>query len=66
MMEAARTSETLVNSYQTTRLYNLEDSHLRTHCRENLKSYVVEDISYVDYNALSNGWCTLESNECGV
>jgi hypothetical protein len=38
MMEAARTSETLVNFYQTTRLYNPEDSHLRTHRRENLKS----------------------------
>jgi hypothetical protein len=38
MMEAARTSETLVN-YQTTRRYNPEDSHLRTHRRENLKSY---------------------------
>jgi hypothetical protein len=39
MMEAAKTSETLVNFYQTTRLYNPEDSHLRTHRRENLKSY---------------------------
>jgi hypothetical protein len=38
MMEAARTSETLVN-YQTTRRYNTEDSHLHTHRRENLKSY---------------------------
>jgi hypothetical protein len=38
-MEAARTSETLVNFYQTTRRYNPEDSHLRTHRRENLKSY---------------------------
>jgi hypothetical protein len=28
MMEAARTSETLVNFYQTTRRYNPEDSHL--------------------------------------
>jgi hypothetical protein len=28
MMEAARTSETLVNVYQTTRRYNSEDSHL--------------------------------------
>jgi hypothetical protein len=39
MMEAARTSETLVNFYQTTLRYNPEDSHLRTHRRENLKSY---------------------------
>jgi hypothetical protein len=29
MMEAARTSETLVNFYRTTRRYNPEDSHLR-------------------------------------
>jgi hypothetical protein len=38
MMEVASTSETLVNFYQTTRRYNPEDSHLRTHRRENLKS----------------------------
>jgi hypothetical protein len=38
MMEAARTSESLVNFYQATRRYNQEDSHLRTHRRENLKS----------------------------
>jgi hypothetical protein len=30
MMEAARTSETFVNFYQTTRRYNPEDSHLRS------------------------------------
>jgi hypothetical protein len=29
MMEAARTSEPLVNFYQTTRCYNPEDSHLQ-------------------------------------
>jgi hypothetical protein len=28
MMEAARTSETLVNFYQTTWCYNPEDTHL--------------------------------------
>jgi hypothetical protein len=40
-MEAARTSETLVNLYQTTRCYNPEDSNLHTHRRENLKSYLI-------------------------
>jgi hypothetical protein len=38
MMEAAKTSETLVNFYQTTRRYNPEDSHLQqssfTNCRQ--------------------------------
>jgi hypothetical protein len=38
-MEAASTSETSINFYQTTRRYNPEDSHLHTHRRENLKSY---------------------------
>jgi hypothetical protein len=41
MMEAARTSETLVNFYQTTRCYNPEDSNLHTHRRENLKSELI-------------------------
>jgi hypothetical protein len=45
MMEAAMTSETLVNFYQTTRRYNPEDSHLHTRCRENLKSYILNEIS---------------------
>jgi hypothetical protein len=31
LMEAARISEKLVNFYQTTRRYNPEDNHLRTH-----------------------------------
>jgi hypothetical protein len=46
MMEAARTSETLVNFYQTTGRYNPEDSHLHTHRRENLKSYYAVSSSY--------------------
>jgi hypothetical protein len=38
MMEAASTSETSVNFYQTTHRYNPEGSHLHTrHCK-NLKS----------------------------
>jgi hypothetical protein len=40
-MEAARTSETLVNFYQTTRRYNPKDSHLCTHHHENLKSHII-------------------------
>jgi hypothetical protein len=43
MMEAASTSETSVNFYQTTRRYNPEDSHLRTYRRENLKSYLFNE-----------------------
>jgi hypothetical protein len=39
MMEAASTSETLVNFYQTTWRYNPEDSHLRIRRLVNLKSY---------------------------
>jgi hypothetical protein len=46
VMEAVRTSETLVNFYQTTRRYNPEDSHLRTHRSENLKSFSVVDINW--------------------
>jgi hypothetical protein len=41
MMEAVRTSEMLVNFYQTTWRYSPEDHHLRNHRRENLKSYLV-------------------------
>jgi hypothetical protein len=47
MMGAARTSETLVNVYHTTRRYNPEDSHLRTHRRENLKSYYKYPVSAI-------------------
>jgi hypothetical protein len=38
-MEAARTSGTLVNFYQTTWRYNPENSQLRTHRHVHLKSY---------------------------
>jgi hypothetical protein len=47
MMEAARSSETLVNFYQTTRRYNPEDSHVRTNRHDNLKSYLVVLCFYV-------------------
>jgi hypothetical protein len=39
-MEAAVTSETMVNFYQSTRRCKPEDSHLRIHRRESLKSYL--------------------------
>jgi hypothetical protein len=39
MMEAESPSETLVNSYQSTRRYNPEDGHLHSHRRENLKPH---------------------------
>jgi hypothetical protein len=42
MMEAASTSEALVNFYQTIRRYNPEDSHLHTCRHENLKSYIIK------------------------
>jgi hypothetical protein len=53
MMEAARSSETLVNLYQTTRRYNPEDSHLLTNliCKEahygtwKIKTYNNTDLS---------------------
>jgi hypothetical protein len=39
MMEAASTSETLVNFYQNTQRNNPEDSYLHTLCCEILKSH---------------------------
>jgi hypothetical protein len=47
MMEAVQTSEMLVNSYQSKWHYNPADSHLHTHCHENLKS--------CKFDALKNG-----------
>jgi hypothetical protein len=34
---------TFVNFYLMTRRYKPEDSHLRTHRRENLKSYLIDN-----------------------
>jgi hypothetical protein len=57
MMEAAESSKTLVNFYQTTRCHNPEDSHLRTNRRENLKSH----ISYViEINCFAISYSLLE------
>jgi hypothetical protein len=41
VMEAGGSSETLVSFYQTTWCNVLEDSHLHTHCHENLKSHLI-------------------------
>jgi uncharacterized protein (UPF0179 family) len=46
MMEAASISETSVNFYQTTQCNKTEDSHLRTHRRENLKSHTHFAVSW--------------------
>jgi hypothetical protein len=56
-MEAARSSETLVNFYQTTWRYNPEDNHLRTHRRENLKSYLVTPDTNMALNLLCEVQC---------
>jgi hypothetical protein len=55
MMEAASASVTSVNFYQTTRRNNSEDSHLHTHCRENLKtltfdSYLIQAFLFVHFS----------------
>jgi hypothetical protein len=52
MMEAVQTAETSVNSYQSTRRYNPEDSHLCTHRHENLKSYIMA----LCFENLGNPW----------
>jgi hypothetical protein len=64
MMEAARTSETLVNIYQITRCYNPEDSNLHTHRCENLKSYFsLCNFLYSNFISPSpNTLCTLFPN----
>jgi hypothetical protein len=45
-MEAASTSETAVNFYQTTQHNNPEDSHLHTCHHENLKSHNGMTVSF--------------------
>jgi hypothetical protein len=46
MMEAVSTSEILVNFYQTTQRNNTEDSHLHTHCCENVKASLCSPIEF--------------------
>jgi hypothetical protein len=51
MMEAASTSETWVNVYQTTQCNNPEDSNLQTHSHENLKFHKRKN-DFVVYSSL--------------
>jgi hypothetical protein len=63
VIEAASTSETSVNLYQTTRRYNPEDSHLHTRRRENLKSYqFISQIIALQYKQLLRHKCM----ECSI
>jgi hypothetical protein len=52
IMEAARSSETLVNFYQTTQRYNPEDSHLRSRYKFNKENWrwTETDSHVVDHN----------------
>jgi hypothetical protein len=45
MMEAASNSETSVNFYHTAWQKNPKDSHLHTHCHQNLKSHLLPSSS---------------------
>jgi hypothetical protein len=51
MIEAASTSDKLVNFYQTTQHYNPKDSHLHTRRRENLK--------YIAYMCIRPIWAKI-------
>jgi hypothetical protein len=66
MMEAVQSSETLLNSYQSTRPYNPEDSHLHIHRRENLKSYkeATRKLAYNELEKAARPWYTLEFVQC--
>jgi hypothetical protein len=55
MVEAASTSETLVNFYQTTRRNNPEDSHVHTRRRENLKSHEISLLRTTTSSLLGTG-----------
>jgi hypothetical protein len=49
MMEAARTSETSVDSHLTTWQYIPEDSELHTRRRENLKSHKFQNVLIIGF-----------------
>jgi hypothetical protein len=40
----------LINKRQTTRRFNPEDSHLRTHCRQNLESYLIKELAQLGFD----------------
>jgi hypothetical protein len=55
MTDAASTSETSVNFYQTTRRIKPEDSHLHARRRDNLKSQPIKSsplLALIEENAL--------------
>jgi hypothetical protein len=66
MMEAAWISESLVTFFQTTRRYNPKDSHLRTHRRENLKSYSHKAICPLQKELLLNGCLGVEPKKVEI
>jgi hypothetical protein len=57
MMEAARTSETLVNFYQTTRRYNSEDSYLLSYCQTKIFYVFIISLACATCPALSPELC---------
>jgi hypothetical protein len=61
IMEAANTSETSVNFYETAWHNNPEDSHLHPRRRENLKSYISKvHLSYPVGFKLGDSWTRIE------
>jgi hypothetical protein len=65
MMEAANTSETSVNFYQTTRRNNPEYIHLHIRRRENLKSQLLEWTSHKQSSIpFAPGLCTTAGIKC--
>jgi hypothetical protein len=52
MMEAVRSSEMSVNIYQTASYNILGDSHLHTHCCENVKFYK-NYVKYINHKFLN-------------